>query len=88
LWVNFAFPKNGVVQVIDAQSLKVARTLEPGRVVLHLEFTPRGEQVWISSRDDDRVSVYDTASYAELARLQAEKPSGIFLVSRAFRTGF
>jgi len=34
------------------------------------------------------VSVYDTASYIELARLPAEKPSGIFLVSRAFRTGF
>jgi protein NirF len=88
VWVNFAFPKNGVVQVIDAQSLKVARTLQPGRAVLHLEFTPRGEQVWISSRDDDRVSVFDTASYAELARLAADKPSGIFLATRAFRTGF
>jgi protein NirF len=88
VWVNFAFPKNGVVQVVDAQSLKVTRTLEPGRAVLHLEFTPRGEQVWISSRDDDRVSVFDTASYAELARLPAEKPSGIFLATRAFRTGF
>jgi protein NirF len=88
VWVNFAFPKNGVVQVIDAQALRVVRELQPGRAVLHLEFTPRGEQVWISSRDDDRVTVYDTASYAELARLSAEKPSGIFLVSRAFRTGF
>jgi protein NirF len=88
VWVNFAFPNNGVVQVIDAQALRVVRQLQPGRAVLHLEFTPRGEQVWISSRDDDRVSVYDTASYIELARLPAEKPSGIFLVSRAFRTGF
>jgi len=88
VWVNFAFPNNSVVQVIDAQALRVVRQLQPGRAVLHLEFTPRGEQVWISSRDDDRVSVYDTTSYAELARLAAEKPSGIFLVSRAFRTGF
>jgi protein NirF len=56
--------------------------------VLHLEFTPRGEQVWISSRDDDTVIVYDTATYAELARLPAEKPSGIFLASRASMTGF
>jgi protein NirF len=56
--------------------------------VLHLEFTPRGEQAWVSSRDDDAVAVYDTASYAELARLPAEKPSGIFLTSRAAMTGF
>ena len=56
--------------------------------MLHLEFTPRGEQVWVSSRDDDRVVVYDTASFAERARLAAEKPSGIFLASRAAATGF
>ncbi len=88
VWVNFAFPKNELVQVIDVQTLEVVRALNPGRAVLHLEFTPRGEQVWISSRDDDRVTVYDTRTYAELARLAADKPSGIFLVSRAFRTGF
>jgi protein NirF len=88
VWVNFAFPRNDVVQVIDVASLAVVRALHPGRAVLHLEFTPRGEQVWISSRDDDRVTVYDTQSYAELARLPAHNPSGIFLAARAFRTGF
>ncbi len=88
VWVNFAFPKNDVVQVIDAVTLKVERTLAPGRAVLHLEFTPRGEQVWISSRDDDRVTVYDTRTLEEIARLSADKPSGIFLSSRALRTGF
>jgi protein NirF len=88
VWVNFAFPRNDVVQVIDVADMKVARELRPGRAVLHLEFTPRGEQAWISSRDDDTVVVYDGASFAELARLAAEKPSGIFLTSRAAMTGF
>lgn len=88
VWVNFAFPDNDLVQVIDVASLRVVRALEPGRAVLHLEFTPRGEQVWISSRDDHRVTVYDTRSYAELARIAADSPSGIFLSSRAHRTGF
>jgi protein NirF len=68
--------------------MKVVRTLRPGRAVLHLEFTPRGEQVWISSRDDDTVVVYDTASFTERARLPAEKPSGIFLTARGGMTGF
>ena len=88
VWVNFALPDNDVVQVIDVDSMQVVKELRPGRAVLHLEFTPRGEQVWISSRDDDTVIVYDTASYAELARLPAEKPSGIFLAARAAMTGF
>jgi protein NirF len=76
------------VQVIDVDAMKVVKELRPGRAVLHLEFTPRGEQAWISSRDDDAVAVYDTATYAEIARLAAEKPSGIFLTSRSAMTGF
>jgi len=88
VWVNFAFPLNGVVQVIDVPTLAVIKSLTPGRAVLHLEFTPRGEQVWISSRDDDMVTVYDTQSMAPIARIAAEKPSGIFLTARAFMTGF
>ena len=88
IWVNFAFPGNDIVQVIDVAQMKVVRQLRPGRAVLHLEFTPRGEQAWISSRDDNAVLVYDTASFAETARLPADKPSGIFLTSRAAMTGF
>jgi protein NirF len=88
VWVNFALPHNDAVQVIDVDAMKVVKDLRPGRAVLHLEFTPRGEQAWISSRDDNAVAVYDTASYAELARLPAANPSGIFLTSRAAVTGF
>jgi len=88
VWVNFAFPDNDTVQVIDLPSRRIVRELRPGRAVLHMEFTARGEQVWISSRDDDSVIVYDPASFAELARIRADKPSGIFFSSRAFTTGF
>lgn len=88
VWVNFALPHNDAVQVIDVDAMKVVKDLRPGRAILHLEFTPRGEQAWLSSRDDNAVAVYDTASYAELARLPAANPSGIFLTSRAAMTGF
>ncbi len=87
-WVNFAFPNNDTVQVIDINARKVVRELKPGRAVLHMEFSPRGEQAWVSSRDDNRVTVYDTSTYAALATLPADHPSGIFLTSRAFATGF
>ena len=61
----------------------MVQTLKPGKAVLHMEFTPRGEAVWISARDDDRVVVYDTATFARLAELPAQSPSGIFFTWRA-----
>lgn len=88
VWVNFALPDNGRVQVIDTLDNAVVRTLEPGRAVLHMEFTPRGEAVWLSARDDNQVSVYDTASFRRLATLPLDSPSGIFFTHRAARTGF
>ena len=87
VWVNFALPDNGQVQVIDTKDLRIVQTLAPGPGVLHLEFEPKGEAVWVSVRDADRVDVYDTASFARLATLPADKPSGIFLTDRATRIG-
>ena len=52
-----------------------------------LVLTPRGEAVWISSRDANRVSVIDSASFATLATLPIDAPSGIFFASRAARLG-
>ena len=88
VWVNFALPDNGSVQVIDTETRTVAATLAPGRAVLHMEFTPRGEAVWISARDDDKVVVYDTATLLPVRTLPAASPSGIFFTARAARMGF
>jgi len=87
VWVNFAFPDNDTVQVIDVPSQQIVKTIKPGKAVLHMEFTPRGEHVWISVRDEDRVDVYDTATFSRLATLPADKPSGIFFTSRAHKIG-
>jgi len=87
VWVNFAHPDNDTVQVIDTETLEVIHTLKPGKGVLHMEFTPRGEAVWISVRDADQVQVYDTTSFERVAHLSADKPSGIFFTARAHRTG-
>ena len=87
VWVNFAFPDNQTVQVIDVKDFKVVKTLQPGKAVLHMEFSPRGEAVWLAVRDEDRVMVYDTETLAETARLPAQKPSGIFFSNRANQLG-
>ena len=87
VWVNFAVPDYGRVQVIDTPSQQVVRTLEPGKAILHMEFTPRGEAVWLSARDDNRVVVLDTQDYRTLASLSVDSPSGIFFTARATRMG-
>ena len=87
VWVNFAHPRNDTVQVIDTQSLQVTHSMQPGKGVLHMEFTPRGEHVWVAVRDLDQLQVYDTKSFQRIAQLDVEKPSGIFFTARAHRTG-
>jgi protein NirF len=87
VWVNFAHPDNDTVQVIDVESQAIIKTLKPGKAVLHMEFTARGEKVWLSVRDEDRIDVYDTGSLERTATLPASKPSGIFFSHRAHRIG-
>ncbi len=88
IWVNFAFPDNGWVQVIDTVSGKVSHTLQPGRGILHMEFLSKGQEVWMSSRDDNKVVIFDTASKQQIGGFDAASPSGIFFTTRAARTGF
>lgn len=87
VWVNFALPDNHQVQVIDVKDLSLKRTLTPGKAVLHMEFTPRGEEVWLSLRDDNQLVIYDTESLETLKRLPAQTPSGIFFSTRAHKIG-
>jgi protein NirF len=87
IWVNFALPHNDTVQVIDVPTRQIVRTLKPGPAILHMEFAPRGHEVWLSVRDGNRLVVYDTTSFEPVAELAAQKPSGIFFTARAHRTG-
>lgn len=87
VWVNFAHPMNDTVQVIDTPSGEVLKTLKPGPAVLHMEFTPRGNEVWVSVRDAGRVDIYDAHSFEKKAEIPAQSPSGIFFTARAHRTG-
>lgn len=87
VWVNFAHPLNDTIQVLDALTGKVVREWQPGPGVLHIEFTPRGNEVWVSVRDGNVVQVYDAHTYEKKAEISAASPSGIFLTARAHKTG-
>jgi protein NirF len=87
VWVNFAHPLNDTIDVVDVATLKVVHRFKAGPAVLHLEFTPRGHEVWVSVRDADRVQIYDTATFAKKMEFQVASPSGIFFSARAHRIG-
>ncbi len=87
VWVNFAHPLNDTIQIVDVPSLKVIHQFKPGPAVLHMEFTPRGHEVWVSVRDADKVIIYDARTFKKLGQLALRKPSGIFFSARAHRTG-
>ncbi len=87
VWVNFAHPLNDTIQVIDSVSKDIIHEFKPGPAVLHMEFTPRGHEVWISVRDANKVMIYDTQTFEKLREIEADSPSGIFFTARAHRTG-
>ena len=87
VWVNYAHPNNDTVEIIDSQSGDIIHTLKPGPAVLHMEFTPRGHQLWLSVRDENRVEIYDTRTFEKLGEIPADTPSGIFFTARAHKSG-
>jgi protein NirF len=86
-WVNFALPNNDTIQVVDIPALRIVHEFKPGPAVLHMEFLAKGNEAWVSVRDADRLDVYNATTFAKLAELPAQKPSGIFFTHRAHRLG-
>jgi len=87
IWVNFAFPDNNTIQVFNSETFALVKTLTPGPAVLHMEFTPRGEEVWMSVRDSNEIQVYDTQTKTLQKTLNSKSPSGIFFTNRAHQIG-
>lgn len=87
VWVNFAHPLNDTIDVVDTLTMTVVHRFKPGPAVLHMEFTPRGHEVWVSVRDANRVHIYDATTFAKRVEIEANAPSGIFFTARSTRIG-
>lgn len=88
VWVDLVGKNGDLIQVIDVQKLEVVKTLEPGKGATHPQFTPKGEAVYISLMDDNKVVVYDASDYKLIKEFPADHPSGIFNASRAHKFGW
>jgi protein NirF len=87
VWVDIVGKNGDLVDVIDVESLKVVKTLEPGPGATHPQFTAKGDAAYVSLMDGGKVVVYDTTSFQIIKEFPARRPSGIFFADRAHRFG-
>lgn len=87
VWVDIIGKNGDLIDVIDVESMKVVKTLNPGPGATHPQFTPKGEAAYVSLMDGGKVVVYDTATFKVLKEFPADHPSGIFFTNRAHKFG-
>lgn len=80
-------PEERLIQVIDVETLEVKKTLDAGKGAMDPQFTPKGEAVYISIREENKVAVYDTDTHKLLKEIPVDKPSGIFCTDRTSKFG-
>ena len=79
VWVDVAFGDywNDIV-VFDRDTLEIVTTLQPGERSVHPEFTPDAKYVYVACWDDNKITVYDAATFEVVTELPATTPTGIF----------
>lgn len=87
VWADIVGRNGDLIDVIDVESMRVVRTLEPGPGATHPQFAPKGDAAYVSLMDGGKVLVYDTATLTVIREFQARRPSGIFFADRAHRFG-
>ena len=87
VWVDIIGKNGDLIDIIDVDSMKVVKTLNPGPGATHPQFTPKGEAAYVSLMDGGKVVVYDTATFKLLKEFPADHPSGIFFTNRAHKFG-
>ena len=87
VWVDLVGRNGDVIQVIDLKSLEVIKTFSPGKGATHPQFTSKGDTVYISLMDEDKVVVYDPSTFEKVREFSLKSPSGIFSVDRIYKFG-
>ena len=79
------FTRVEIVRVRRKSRLELAAQQEKARDDMRLFrlVAPSSDGV----RDEDRLAVFDTATFEQVTTIEADKPSGIFLSVRAHQTG-
>ncbi len=89
IWVTFSGADDDrFIQIIDTETGETRETIEAGRKIYHLSFSPRGDEVYVSANADNRFLVIDARTRKTVREFEVPSPSGIFGPWRAFQIGF
>ena len=88
IWVSFSGAgDDAFIDVVDTDKQAVTRSIEVGRRIYHMDFTPRGAYALVTANADDALVLVDATTYEIVDRQTLRSPSGVFGVWRAFRIG-
>lgn len=87
VWVDLVGKNGDLIQVIDLKTLDVIKTFSPGKGATHPQFTLKGNAVYISLMDEDKVVVYNPVTFEKIKEFPAQHPSGIFSTERRHKFG-
>ena len=80
LAVTFSGKKFPVIQIIDANTLKIVKRFEFDGKVLHVRWSKTKPNLYVSVNDTNKVAVINTKDwYLSREIFQIKKPSGIFI---------
>lgn len=87
VWVDLVGKNGDLIQIVDLKTLEVIKTINPGKGATHPQFNTKGDAVYISIMDEDKVVVYDAITFKKIKEFPARRPSGIFSTERAHKFG-
>lgn len=89
VWTDVVFgANNDTIHVVDTETLEIVKTLKPGKLSVHPEFTYDGQYVYVSLWGENKVVVYDPKTYEIVKEFTGvTTPTGIFSGARLDRPG-
>lgn len=79
LVVNYSGDKEDFISIVDIELLKIEKTLNVGRRVMHFRFVEGGKKLFVSSYFDNKLTKFDTNSWQVESTRIVPSPSGVFI---------
>ncbi len=77
--VNYSGKKENYISIISIKENEVLKNIKAGERVMHFRFSKDGQRLYLSSYFDNKLKIFDTASWKVIKEIDIPSPSGIFI---------
>ena len=77
--VNYSGEKENYISVISIKDRKVLKNIKAGERVMHFRFSKDGQRLYLSSYFDNKVKIFNTATWKPIKEIDIPSPSGVFI---------